>query len=210
MNMKLMLVIALLTLYVAVAFGWRSWLHKRRTGSAGFRGISGRPLSAEWCGGVLLVVGLLASSAAPLVAVAGVAVWSLPSPVGWIGFGVLGLGVAGTLAAQLAMGASWRIGVDPRETTTLVTGGLFRWVRNPIFTSMLAVSLAIILLVPGWCATAGFATALLGLELQVRLVEEPYLLRTHPPYRAYAARVGRFVPGFGRLAAPPDPTGEPR
>ena len=40
----------------------------------------------------------------------------------------------------------------------------------------------------------------LGLELQVRAVEEPYLLRTHgDAYRAYAARVGRFLPGVGRF-----------
>jgi protein-S-isoprenylcysteine O-methyltransferase Ste14 len=39
-----------------------------------------------------------------------------------------------------------------------------------------------------------------ALEVQVRLVEEPYLLRTHGAhYAEYASRVGRFVPGFGRL-----------
>ena len=37
-------------------------------------------------------------------------------------------------------------------------------------------------------------------QLQVRVVEEPYLLATHgKTYAAYAARVGRFVPGAGRL-----------
>ena len=40
-----------------------------------------------------------------------------------------------------------------------------------------------------------------GLELHVRRVEEPYLLRTHgDAYRTYAASAGRFVPGIGRLA----------
>jgi protein-S-isoprenylcysteine O-methyltransferase Ste14 len=37
--------------------------------------------------------------------------------------------------------------------------------------------------------------------LQVRAVEEPYLLSVHgDAYATYAARVGRFVPGVGRLA----------
>jgi protein-S-isoprenylcysteine O-methyltransferase Ste14 len=41
----------------------------------------------------------------------------------------------------------------------------------------------------------------LALELQVRAVEEPYLIRSHgDAYRAYAARVGRFLPGIGRLS----------
>jgi hypothetical protein len=34
------------------------------------------------------------------------------------------------------MGDSWRIGVDPSETTTLVRTGVFGWVRNPIFTAV--------------------------------------------------------------------------
>ena len=36
--------------------------------------------------------------------------------------------------------------------------------------------------------------------MQVRAVEEPHLLATHGrAYADYAARVGRFVPGIGRL-----------
>ena len=41
---------------------------------------------------------------------------------------------------------------------------------------------------------------IVGLEIQVRLVEEPHLLRSHgESYRRYAERVGRFLPGVGRL-----------
>jgi protein-S-isoprenylcysteine O-methyltransferase Ste14 len=40
-------------------------------------------------------------------------------------------------------------------------------------------------------------------ELHVRRVEEPYLRRTHgDEYAAYAAQVGRFVPGIGRMGVP--------
>lgn len=36
------------------------------------------------------------------------------------------------------------------------------------------------------------------IELQVRVVEEPYLSATHgQAYGDYAARVGRFIPGVG-------------
>ena len=36
-------------------------------------------------------------------------------------------------------------------------------------------------------------------KVHVRVVEEPYLSRTHgDAYREYASRVGRFVPGVGR------------
>ena len=34
-------------LFVLLAFGLRSWLHRRRTGSTGFVGLSGRPVSVR-------------------------------------------------------------------------------------------------------------------------------------------------------------------
>jgi protein-S-isoprenylcysteine O-methyltransferase Ste14 len=48
--------------------------------------------------------------------------------------------------------------------------------------------------------TAAVAVLLVSIQVQVRAVEEPYLLRVHgPAYADYAARVGRFLPGVGRL-----------
>lgn len=189
-----------LVLFSAVTFGWRSWLQWRRTGSTGFRGISGRVGSAEWFGGVLLVPAFALAFAAPIAAAFGaVAAWSVPPIVTGIGAGVFVAGFAFTVAAQLSMGDSWRIGVDQREQTKFISRGLFRVCRNPIFSGMLAVLAGLFLLVPGVLALLAFATALAGLQIQVRLVEEPYLARTHgKAYVSYAARVGRFVPVLGR------------
>jgi protein-S-isoprenylcysteine O-methyltransferase Ste14 len=117
----------------------------------------------------------------------------------WIGAALAVTGIALTLYAQIAMGSSWRIGVDESERTELVTHGPFALVRNPIFGAMLPTSLGLVLLVPNVVAVAGFVALVLALELQVRVVEEPYLFRVHGAvYRDYAGRVGRFVPGVGR------------
>lgn len=41
---------------------------------------------------------------------------------------------------------------------------------------------------------------MVALALQTRLIEEPHLTRVHgKQYTVYAARVGRFLPGIGRL-----------
>lgn len=97
------------------------------------------------------------------------------------------------------MGTSWRIGVDPSETTALVRSGVFGYVRNPIFTAMLFAVAGLVLLSPNGAALIALGALLAAIELQVRLVEEPYLHRTHgDAYRDYTASVGRFVPGIGR------------
>ena len=109
-------------------------------------------------------------------------------------------GIAATLAAQIAMGTSWRIGVDEDERTELVTHGPFALVRNPIFSAMIPTALGLTLLVPSVVAIIGLLGLIVALELQVRRIEEPYLLRTHGAvYADYAARVGRFMPAVGRL-----------
>ena len=195
--------LALFAVYLALAFGARTVLQLRRTGSSGFKGISGRPGSAEWVGGVLFVFAFLLGLAAPVLDLLGVVepiafLGGLPFRI--LGFAMFGLGLAGTLIAQLAMGDSWRIGVDESERTDLVTTGPFAIVRNPIFAAMIPTSLGLALLVPSVLAFTAFLVLVVALELQVRLVEEPYLTRTHGErYVLYASRVGRFVPGVGKL-----------
>jgi protein-S-isoprenylcysteine O-methyltransferase Ste14 len=192
--------------YLALAFGLRSLLHLRRTGSTGFKGVSGRVGSAEWIAGMLFMVALLIGVAAPLLALVGLVgpLSTVDRPAVHIaGMVLFGGGLLATLLAQLAMGASWRIGVDADERTSLVTDGPFSWVRNPIFSAMLPTSVGLALMVPSGVALAGVATLALALELQVRVVEEPYLAEAHgQTYGEYAARVGRFVPGLGKLSRP--------
>jgi len=198
------LALALYVAFLLAAFVWRAWEQYRRTGDHGFRGLSGRPGSAEWLGGALLVVALIAAFLAPALALAGrlgpLAALDRP-PAHVAGLVLAGAGFALTLRAQLQMGASWRVGVDARETTALVTDGLFRYVRNPIFSAMLLTLAGLVLLVPNAVSALALACAWVGLEIHVRRVEEPHLLRVHgEAYRAWARRTGRFVPGLGRLA----------
>jgi protein-S-isoprenylcysteine O-methyltransferase Ste14 len=179
-------------LYLALAVGLRSLIQVRRTGSSGFNGISGAVAAAILTG----------------VAAAVLDVYDVLEPIGVLdgpgthvlGLCLFGLGLAATLYAQISMGRSWRIGVDESERTDLVTDGPFAHVRNPIFAAMIPTIAGLALLVPNVVALAGLAALVLALEVQVRLVEEPYLMRMHgSAYADYAARVGRFAPGVGRL-----------
>jgi protein-S-isoprenylcysteine O-methyltransferase Ste14 len=72
--------------------------------------------------------------------------------------------------------------------------------RNPIYTGMCGVALGLALLLPNLPALLALALLGAGLEVQVRLVEEPYLMRKQgEAYSSWAARTGRFFPAVGRL-----------
>lgn len=191
--------------YALAGFGIRTWLQVRATGDTGFRGISGRPGSAEWWAGVSFAVALVAALGGPVAGLAGLAeVDGLDRDwVHVLGVGVAAIGTLATVVTQVAMGDSWRIGVDEAEKTDLVTDGPFAIVRNPIFTAMGVVGLGLALAVPNLVALVGLVVLLLAIHLQVRVVEEPYLMRTHGDrYLGYAARVGRFLPRIGLLKQP--------
>jgi protein-S-isoprenylcysteine O-methyltransferase Ste14 len=189
-------------LWFALAFGVRTVIALRRIGDWGFRGVSGPPLSVEWCAAVLFVVALLVGVAAPLADLAGMPPLVESSAVTATGLVVALVGIAATLAAQLLMGDSWRIGVDDHERTELVTSGAFTLARNPIFTAMTIAAVGVAAMVANVVAVGGVVALIGALELQVRGVEEPYLRRVRgAAYDRYAAHVGRFVPGIGRLPA---------
>jgi protein-S-isoprenylcysteine O-methyltransferase Ste14 len=200
------LALALYAVYLGVGFGLRTWVQWRRTGDTGWRGISGRFGSTEWWAGVLFTAALVAGVLGPVTALLSLdPVAALDSsPVQLVGAALALAGIAATFATQLAMGTSWRIGVDETETTDLVTSGPFALVRNPIFTAMATTGLGLALTVPNLVALLGLVLLLVALQLQVRVVEEPHLLRTHgTTYASYAASVGRFIPGLGHLPAAP-------
>lgn len=181
------------------AFGLRSWWQRKQTGHSGFVGVDQHAGAAGWSGGALFALSLVIGVAAPALVLAG---WSEPVGASWwrSGLALYAVGLGGTLWAQLAMGSSWRIGVDPSEHTALVMAGPFQWVRNPIFSAMVAGIVGLALLLPTTVSLASVVLVVVAIEIQVRAVEEPYLLDVHgDAYRGWARSTGRFVPGLGRL-----------
>ena len=193
-----------LVLFVGVGVFWRSWLQRRRFGHSGivmFR--SGRP--AQIVREVLaLVLFVVLGAQAVAVALDPHALdrgRALACAIGsWPGALVVLIGTALMAAAQLDLGASWRIGIDEGARPGLVQGGLYRVCRNPIFLAMLIVVAGFAIMLPTWLSFGTLLATVLGIRAHV-LDEEAYLRRTYgADYAEYARRVGRFFPGVGRLA----------
>jgi protein-S-isoprenylcysteine O-methyltransferase Ste14 len=189
--------------FVVLTLGVRVAIQLIRTGRTGLVGLRRGAGLTEWLSGILFIGGMaigvvslqlvLQDSLDPIEALDTTAVHV-------VGIVLAGSGGVAVFLAQLGMGASWRIGVSEDQDTALVTTGWFAIVRNPIYTAMIVGWTGFALIVPTWLGIAAVFVIAAGLELQVRAVEEPYLVRTHgAAYRAYTARVGRFVPVIGRL-----------
>lgn len=105
------------------------------------------------------------------------------------------LGLSVTLLAQHQMGETWRIGVDPNEQTSLVTSGLYRYVRNPIYTGLFLGSIGLLVISPSVILLIGVLTFYISIELFVKKVEEPYLHdQFGDVFRDWCQSTGRYFP----------------
>lgn len=193
-----------LSLFIGVAAVWPTLRLRRRTGSTGYVAhLAPTPVHQFAVEGLRAVVGalLLWTGLYLFREPASLGIWSLPPGVTALGWSLLVAGLMLVVVAQRQMGASWRVGIDPTQPTGLVTHGLFSRVRNPIFTGMLGSALGLVAVMPSAWTLLGWLFLVYVLGLQVRL-EEAHLLTLHGArYRDYAARVGRFLPGVGRLSS---------
>jgi protein-S-isoprenylcysteine O-methyltransferase Ste14 len=199
--------LAAILAFIAIAFGWRAWLQSRRYGTSGillfrstrrgqmvrdsltlvwFAVLIGQAAAAMWPEW-LARRALLASPAGPAADI-----------LGAIGVVLLVAGLVLMVTAQLELGASWRIGIDSAARPGLVTSGIYRYSRNPIFLAFLVILVGYALLIPTALSLALLIGTYVGVRGQIA-AEEAYLEHAYgEAYRDYAGRVGRFVPGIGR------------
>jgi protein-S-isoprenylcysteine O-methyltransferase Ste14 len=102
------------------------------------------------------------------------------------------------LVSAINLGRSLTANPVPLEKAQLKTTGMYSLVRHPIY-------LAIVLLAIGRVAISeSFLVLLVGVLLVVLIsikarFEDHLLLKHYEGYAAYAAKVGRMIPGIGRI-----------
>jgi protein-S-isoprenylcysteine O-methyltransferase Ste14 len=116
--------------------------------------------------------------------------------------GSAGVGAWTLVAASLLLGG-WALASNrpgnfnlrpaPRLGGRLVRSGPYRWVRHPMYTSVMLGGSACLWAAPS--AAAALTLLLLVADLVVKAaLEERWMLLEHPDYAGYRAGTWRFVP----------------
>jgi protein-S-isoprenylcysteine O-methyltransferase Ste14 len=94
------------------------------------------------------------------------------------------------------LGTNWSITLEVREKHQLVTQGLYRRVRHPMYMALLFYSTGQALVLPNYVAGPSYAVAMaLLVALRVGLEERMMLEEFGKDYDEYMARTKRVVPG---------------
>jgi protein-S-isoprenylcysteine O-methyltransferase Ste14 len=110
---------------------------------------------------------------------------------------MLAAGYAGTLWCYVAMGNAWRMGIDRKAKTDLITTGPYRFVRHPIYLFQLLMVAAIPVLLPSFPALLVLIVHLVCVV--IKATDEETFLRSvlGEPYQLYCGSSGRWLPKFG-------------
>jgi protein-S-isoprenylcysteine O-methyltransferase Ste14 len=120
--------------------------------------------------------------------------------LGLTGVFVAGPGAMVAFAAQMSMGSSWRVGVVAGETGDLVSGGLYRFSRNPTFVGQAALLSGVAMALPSLPTLIALILFLWSARTQVHSEEAALRTAIGPDYERYCKSVPRWI-GFGREAA---------
>src|SRR5215469_15657087 len=145
-----------------------------------------------------------------LLALATVALFIVPLVYALTGFptsfnrpvipAIAGLGVA-TLGAALFLfyrshadlGRNWSISLEIRREHRLVSSGIYRFIRHPMYSSFFLMAVAQLLLLPNWFAGI---TGLIGVGMlyafRIRQEERMMMERFGAEYRDYMTRTARL------------------
>ena len=111
----------------------------------------------------------------------------------YIGWGLLVLSLILVWVAQSQMANSWRIGIDEKNKTEIVTKGLFSISRNPIFLGIMIANIGLLLVIPNAFTLLIVLLSTVSINTQIRL-EEDFLKRSHgEEYENYLAKVRRWL-----------------
>ena len=121
----------------------------------------------------------------------------LPSWLSWIGV-VLFAGAAVLLwKTHQDLGRNWTPTLGLREEHTLITKGVFKYIRHPMYAAHLLWAVAQPLILTNWIAGFSFLIAQIPQYL-LRIGEEEGMMLDQfgEVYQEYMHRTGRFLPKF--------------
>jgi protein-S-isoprenylcysteine O-methyltransferase Ste14 len=121
--------------------------------------------------------------------------YNLPRWIGWIGTPVFAGAIFMLWRSHADLGRNWSATLQILGRHSLVTTGVYQYVRHPMYAAHLLWAIAQGLLLSNWFA--GWAFLVLSIPLYVvRIPREEQMMLEHfgEAYRAYRSRTGGMVP----------------
>ncbi len=103
------------------------------------------------------------------------------------------VGIYGVLVSSFSIRSSLSVFPDPRKGAVLAQGGLYRYVRHPIYSSVLIFCFGVVLIDNSYFKLGLFILLYILFYYKSRY-EEELLNKKFKNYQQYASKTPRFIP----------------
>lgn len=94
------------------------------------------------------------------------------------------------------LGKNWSVTLEIREEHSIVDGGVYRYIRHPMYASIYLMTLGQMLLISNWIAgPASFVAFTLMFAFRLKREEQMMLDRFGTKYEEYRRQTKRLIPG---------------
>ena len=146
-------------------------------------------LTIAWLGFLVPLIWI----ATPLLAFADYPLRPVPFVTGTLG---LAIGLWLFYRSHADLGTNWSITLEVREKHQLITQGIYRHVRHPMYLALVLYSLGQAIVLPNWIAGPSYLIAFVLLfAFRVHREERMMLDQFGKDYESYMARTKRLIPG---------------
>lgn len=123
--------------------------------------------------------------------------YQLPIWMGWLGVFLLTCALFIFVRAHIDLKANWSPTLEIRQDHTLVTNGIYRFIRHPMYASQWLWVIAQILLLQNWLAgPLDLLFFIIFYTLRVQVEEKMMLDTFGDEYRVYMEKTGGVIPKF--------------
>jgi protein-S-isoprenylcysteine O-methyltransferase Ste14 len=112
----------------------------------------------------------------------------------WTGLVLCVAGLAFCVWARFTLGRNWSGVVTLKGEHELITGGPYAWVRHPIYTGLLTMLIATVIVLGHIGGIIAMPLVFVSLWMKLRYEEKLMLQKFPEQYAAYQQRVKRIIP----------------
>ena len=128
----------------------------------------------------------------PLLSFADIGV---PSKIRWVGSGVMVASLWLFFRSHRDLGLNWSTSLELRQEHQLVSHGVYRWVRHPMYASLWLWGIAQAMMLANWVAGWALLPAFAGMYFVRTPREERMMCQEFGDrYRQYTRQAGRLFP----------------
>lgn len=113
------------------------------------------------------------------------------------GLTCLAIGLWLFFRSHVDLGTNWSVTLEVRQEHRLISQGVYRSIRHPMYSSLALYAIGQALVIPNW--VAGFSNLVavtILVALRLRAEEGMMAEQFGAEYAAYSARTKRFIPGI--------------